>query len=176
MNSRFREKFNYSIEMKLKLILIFILGLLISCKSDDDTLNELELNCLQKKFGETFIFEPGQCVELKELPNKYFSLNSISSAKKEPSNVPYAEVAYSITEEDAYFDTIGVYIYEDYINDGISFSGRIHFSVNGNVPYTMYVDDVEFTETETEYIFHSLRVRFGEFDPEYPEVYDVYIN
>ncbi|MBI6117861.1 hypothetical protein [Salegentibacter maritimus] len=158
--------------MKLKLISIFIISFLTACDSGNDELEEPEQNCLNKKFGETFVFEPGQCVELEELPNKYFSLNSIGSAEKRPSNVPHAIVAYSIAEENAYTDNAEEYIYEDYVNDGISFSGRIHFVVDGNIFYTMYVDDIEFTETETEYIFHKLTVKFGEFDPKYPEAYD----
>lgn len=127
--------------------------------------------CLQKSFMESFSMVPGQCVTLQELPNKTFTLLKIDSAKKRKQWVPAATIAYSFKEENFSQEWYDITIDEDYQLEGTSFSGRFHITANDNddgyVRYTIFVDDIEFTETETEYIFKKLTVRFSEYDPEY---------
>ena len=116
---------------------------------------------------ESFTLEPGQCVTLQELPNKTFTLLQLGTFEKQENTVPAASIGYSFKEENSFQEWFNIFIYEDYEEDGISFSGRFHYIVDGNIFYTIYVDKIEFTETETEYIFQKLTVRFVEYDPEY---------
>ena len=111
--------------------------------------------------------KPGQCVRLKELPNKTFTLLKIGSATKQKQTVPVATIAYNLKEVNFSQEWHDIMIYEDYQEEGTSFSGRFRITADGNVPYTVFVDNIEFTETETEYIFKSLTLRFSEYDPEY---------
>ena len=143
-----------------------VLGI-CGCVGEDLINPEKELICLHKKFQEPFTMEPGQCVTLQEFPNKTFSLLKLGSFEKQYLTVPSATIAYSIQEVDSYQEWFDVSINEDYQEEGPSFSGRFHIVVNGNVPYTIFVDKIEFIETETEYIFKKVTLRFSEHDPEY---------
>lgn len=150
-----------------RLFFLLLTITICACTGDDEKSLEQEEVCLHKEFMESFTIEPGQCVTLKELPNKTFTLLKLDSFEKRESTVPHATIAYGLEEENSYFETMSEFIYEDYMEDGTSFSGRIHIVVDGNVDYTIYVDNIEFTETETEYTFQSLTVRFADYDPEY---------
>lgn len=150
--------------MKKPFFLILILCI-FGCTKEE--VAETEIACFQKAFLEPFTMEPGQCVTLKELPDKTFTLLRLGSAKKEDLFVPAAPIAYSLQEISFYQEWGDISINEDYQQEGTSFSGRFHITADGNVPYTVFIDDIEFTETETEYIFHKLTLRFSEYDPEF---------
>ena len=57
-------------------------------------------------------------------------------------------------------------VQEDYQTEGTSFSGRVYVGIN-NIEYTIFFDNIEFTETETEFIFHKATIRFGYYDSEF---------
>lgn len=137
------------------------------CTSEEVSNPDQKLGCLHKEFLKPFTIEPGQCVTLQEWPDKTFTLLNLGSAEKREYTVPSATIGYSFKEENSYQEWFDVSIDEDYQEEGITFSGRFHIIVDDNVPYTIYVDDIEFTETETEYIFKKLTVRFADHDPEY---------
>ena len=143
-----------------------VLGI-CGCAGEDLIDPEKEEVCLDKKFQESFTMEPGQCVTLQEFPTKTFTFLKLSSSEKRELWVPSATIAYSIQEVDSYQEVFDVMISEDYQEEGTSFSGRFHIILDGNVPYTIFVDKIDFTETETEYIFKKVTLRFSEYDPEY---------
>ncbi len=143
-----------------------ILGI-YGCTGEEVTDPDKKQVCLHKKFQEAFTMEPGQCVTIQEFPNKTFTLLKLSSFTKQKQTVPSATIAYSIQEVDSYQEWFDVMILEDYQEDGTSFSGRFRIIVDGNVSYTVFVDKIDFVETETEYIFKKVTLRFSEYDPEY---------
>lgn len=148
---------------------IFFLAMILcicGCSTEEVT-TQGKMDCFQKSFMEPFTMEPGQCVNLKEWPDKTFTLLKIESAKKQKQTVPAATIAYSLEEINSFQEWFDVSINEDYQEEGTSFSGRFRIIADGNVSYTVFVDDIEFTETETEYIFKKLTLRFSEYDPEY---------
>lgn len=152
--------------MKNIIILMFVFCI-YGCTKEELPKLEPELACYTKSFMESFTLEPGQCVEFKELPDKTFTLLELGTFEKQENTVPHASIGYSFKELNSYQEWFDIFIYEDYEKDVTSFSGRFHFIVDGNVSYTIYVDNIEFAETETEYIFKKITFRFGEYDPEY---------
>lgn len=152
--------------MKRIFFLIMVCGV-FGCKSEDVPGAEQEVSCFDKSFLEAVSIEPGQCVSLQEFPDKTFTLLELGSFEKQELWVPAASISYSIIEENSFQEWYNILIYEDHENEGISFSGRFHFIVDENVRYTVYVDNIEFSETETAYIFERMTVRFAEYDPEW---------
>lgn len=143
------------------------MGLVIWGCSGEEVTEHQNKACLEKSFMESFTMEPGQCVTLQELPDKTFTLLKIEPAKKQKQTVPAAVFGYQLQEVNSFQEWLDVMIHEDYQQEGTSFSGRFRITADGNVPYTVFVDDIEFTETETEYIFTKVTLRFSEYDPEY---------
>lgn len=145
----------------------FLLMILCIGGCSQEEISKSETGCFQKSFLESFTLQSGQCVSLQELPDKTFTLLKLGSAKKEKQVVPAATIAYSLKEINSYQEWFDVSINEDYQQEGTSFSGRFHIVADGNVSYTVFVDNIEFTETATEYIFKKVTLRFSEYDPEY---------
>ena len=51
-------------------------------------------------------------------------------------------------------------IQDDPDTDIIKFTGEIRTGIN-NDSYTIYIDNIDYTETETEFIFHKTTIRVG---------------
>ncbi|MDT7827140.1 hypothetical protein RQM65_00490 [Pricia sp. S334] len=80
--------------------------------------------------------------------------------------MPHAAISARLDEENVTWEFHTGMVYEDYMLEGTTFSGRVHTGIN-NVEYTIFFDGIEFTETETEFIFHKATIRFGYYDYEF---------
>lgn len=152
--------------MKNFCYVIFAL-VLLSCSNNNSEDDETEAMCMQQEFQRNFTIEPGQCVNFDIFPDKTFNLLNIESFQKTPGTVPAASIEYSLEEKRSYYHTVDILIYEDYQEDGITFSGSFTIIVNDNERYTVFVEEIEFSETESQFIFHSLSIRLDDYSPEY---------
>ena len=154
-----------------KVSYLILLICITSCSNNDD--NNIDDNneemsiCLEKNFLESFVIEPNDCVIFNDNPNMTFTFLGFESyTKTHPTNVPHARISARLVEENDTWEFHTGMIYEDYELEGTSFSGRVHTGIN-NVSYTIFFDDIEFTETETQIIFHKATIRFGYYDSEF---------
>jgi hypothetical protein len=144
------------------ILLLFILG----CSKSEEN-NDNNANCLEKNFLETFIVEPGDCFIFSDNPDMTFIFLGFESYTiTHPSNIPHARISARLEEENVTWEFHTGMVYEDHELEGTSFSGRVHTGIN-NVDYTIFFDNIEFTETETEFIFHRATIRFGYYDSEF---------
>lgn len=152
---------NYSLKTHSYLI---ILLLLMGCSKRDT--NEESSICLDKSFLESFLIEPNDCVVFRDDPEITFTLLKFEPYTKTHShNSPHADISIRFEAENASFESSSGMVYEDIELDGTSFSGRVHSGFK-NINYTIFFDNIEFTETETQIIFHRATIRFGYYDSE----------
>ncbi|MGC1632154.1 MAG: hypothetical protein WA749_08590 [Gelidibacter sp.] len=77
-------------------------------------------------------------------------------------NSPHANISIRFEAENVSFESSSG-IYEDIELDGTSFSGSVNSGFE-NVNYTILFDNIEFSETETHFIFYKGTIRFGYYD------------
>lgn len=149
---------------------ILTLALLItflSCSKNDEENNEPSYNCIEITFLESTIVEENDCLTFSD--REGFELKFLgfeNYTKTHPNNVPHARISGRLVEGNSTFEFYDGLVHEDYETDGTSFSGRVHTGIN-NTNYTIFFDNIEFTETETEFIFHRATIRFGYYDSEF---------
>jgi hypothetical protein len=149
-----------------KISYIILLLFIIGCSKSDDTEDESS-TCLQKDFLETFVVEPNECFIFNDNSDMTFTFLGFESyTKTHPNNVPHARISARLEEENFTWEFYTGMVHEDHELEGTSFSGRVHTGIN-NVDYTIFFDDIEFTKTETEFIFHRATIRFGYYDSEF---------
>lgn len=143
---------------------LMILLLLMGC-SKSNTKEESTM-CLDKSFLESFLIEPNECVVFRDSPEMTFTILAFEPyTKTHPSNLPHANISIRFEAENASFESSSGMVHEDIELDGTSFSGRVHTGFK-NINYTIFFDNIEFTETETQFIFHRASIRFGYYDSE----------
>lgn len=145
-----------------RLFFLTILIIAISCSKSDDNANTPTPPCQEKIFSESFIAAPNDCFIFIDDPIMTFTLVSFEPFTKTasdsiPNKIPYAEIRASIFIDDLTWE-FPHKIYEDYEMDGTSFSGFINAGINKNI-YTIYFDEIEFTETPTQFVFHRATIR-----------------
>ena len=144
-----------------KLFFIIILILTISCSKNDDSNEEMAL-CQEKDFLETFIVEPNDCFIFDD-PLMTFTFVSFDDyTKTDLDETPYTRIIASILIDDLTWQ-FPHDIYEDTESEGTSFSGFVNAGINDNI-YTIHFDEIEFTETETQYIFHRATIRLEKYE------------
>ena len=141
--------------------LIFLL-IVAACSNDKDG-----SRCLTKNFLDSFVVKPNDCVVFADNPDMTFTFLGFEPyTKTHPNNVPHAKISARLEEGTVLTEFYSGMVYEDIIAEGTSFSGRVHAGINAK-KYTIFFDDIEFTETETQFIFHKATIRFGNYDYEY---------
>lgn len=145
---------------------LIILLLVVGCSKSDDKVEEESSNCLNKNFLESFLIEPGDCVVFRDYPEMTFTILEFEPyTKTHPNDIPHARISARLEDENASFEFSTGMVYEDIELDGTSFSGRVETGFK-NIRYTIFFDNIEFTETETQFIFHKASIRFGYYDLE----------
>lgn len=145
-----------------KILYFILIPLLLACSDDKDG-----SKCLKKNFLDSILIKPNDCVVFNDNPDLTFTFLGIEPyTKTHPNNVPHAKISARLQEGNSIVEFYSGMVYEDIIAEGTSFSGRVHAGIN-NKKYTIFFDDIEFTETETQFIFHRATIRFGDYDYEY---------
>ena len=152
--------------MAKKIYLLLTLLTITACSQNDDEDQESAI-CLDSNFLQTLEVEPGDCFVFSDNPDlKFTFLGFEPYTKTHPNNVPHAMISARLEEANATFEFYNGMVYEDHELAGTTFTGRVHTGIN-NVEYTLFFDNIEFTETETEFIFHRATLRFGYYDSEF---------
>ncbi len=149
--------------MKKTPFLILFLLILSCSKSDENTFDLAKESsiCLEKNFMESFDIEPNDCFVFSENTDMTFTFLGFEAyTKYGVNNIPHAKISARLAEENFVFEFYTGMIYEDNELEGTSFSGKINTGIN-NVEYTIFFDNIKFTETETQFIFHKATIRFG---------------
>jgi len=133
---------------------LVIIILFTGCTSDEENHEEFA-ECFTKASMESFLIEPGECVIISENPDMQLVLVKIENHIKTHENYKTI-VTVRLEETDFSWET--PHEIRDDSNDAIKFSGIIGTGINED-QYTIYVDNIEFTETETEFIFHRATFR-----------------
>lgn len=141
----------------MKVIVAFML-LLYGCSSGSDN-NEESVECFTKASMESFEMEPGQCVVIAENPDMKLILVGFENQIKSENNSYETTVTVRLEEPNFSWETPHI-IRDDPNTAIIQFTGVILTGIN-NDSYTIYIDNIEFTETETEFIFHKATIRVG---------------
>gem|GEM_PF-7092458 len=137
------------------LLYLAILVLVTSCSNNDDA--DVNAGCLEKDYLESYIAEPNDCF-LYEDPAMTFTFVGFDDfTKSEFEEVPYAIVWVRILIDDFSWEFPHT-IYDDTDTAGFSFTGNVTGGFNEHL-YTIYFDEIEFTETETAFIFHRATLR-----------------
>lgn len=135
------------------LLVFFFFG----CSSDSDNTEEETSECLYKMSLESFEMEPGQCVIISENPDMTLVLVSIDNQVKSTNTDYVTTVTVRLEETNFTWETLHE-IQEDRNTEATDFKGVILTGINED-SYSIYIDALEFTETETEFIFHKALVR-----------------
>lgn len=145
--------------IKLKNFSLFLFIIIIyGCTSgSDDTVEFIE--CFTRASMETFEMEPGECIIIAENPDMALVLVGFENHIKSDNSIYETTVTVRLEEPNFTWETPHV-IHDDPNTDIIKFTGEILTGIN-NDSYTIYVDNIEFTETETEFIFHKATIRVG---------------
>ena len=145
---------------------LLVIIVVFSCSKDDNKTNQQTSNCLHVAFLESIIIEPNDCFSFTDRAGLEFTFLEFENyTKTHPNNSPFAGISARLTEANTEFTFYNGQVHEDHITEGIQFNGRVHTAVN-NVEYTLFFDNIEFTETETQFIFHKATIRFGYYDSE----------
>ncbi|WCO00246.1 hypothetical protein [Psychroserpens ponticola] len=145
----------------MKRLFFLFLILSISCSKSDDSKEGIP-ECQEKMFLESFIAEPNDCFIFLDDPVMTFIFVRINPfTKTDFNNIPHAEIFVSIFIDDFTWEFLHT-IYEDSEMNGNSFSGLVNGGINDNI-YTIYFDEIEFTETETQFIFHRATIRLEKY-------------
>lgn len=143
----------------LLLLLIFVC---LGCSTSTE--EETQGQCLNQRFSESFEILPGQCVSFADKPDLFFQFEMLEPDEK-THYLPVARVGATIAREDWSWTFYTGMVYEDVESEGIQFSGPVHTGWNEE-RYTIFFEDIEFTETATHYIFHKARIHFKPYDEE----------
>ena len=143
-----------------RIFLITILFLITNCSSNDDN-NENISFCSNKNYLESFIVEPNDCFIFDD-PIMTFTFISFDNLDKTNTNeTPYTRIIASILINDLTWE-FPHKIYEDAESDGTTFSGFVNTGINDNI-YTIHFDEIEFTKTKTQFIFHRATIRLEKY-------------
>ncbi len=144
--------------IRIKSFLLLISSIcILSCSSSDN--EEDSSNCFTKDAEESFEMEPSQCVVITENPDMTLVLIGFENHIKSDNNVYETIVTVRLEEPNFTWETPHV-IMDDPETEIIKFTGLIQTGINDD-SYTIYVDNIEFTETETEFIFYNATIRVG---------------
>jgi hypothetical protein len=150
-----------------KILTLVLLITFLSCSENNEESNEQSFDCAEIAFLESTIIEENDCLTFSDRQGfKFTFLGFENYTKTHPNNVPHARISARLVEGNSTFEFYDGLVDEDYEIDGTSFSGRVHTGIN-NTDYTIFFDNIEFTETETEFIFHRATIRFGYYDSEF---------
>ncbi|WP_242203254.1 hypothetical protein [Aestuariivivens insulae] len=106
---------------------------------------------------ESFVMEPGQCVIISENPDMKLVLIGFENHIKSNDMTYKTTVTVRLEELNFTWETLHE-IKDDPDTEIIKFTGEILTGINED-SYAIFVDDIEFTETETEFIFHKATIR-----------------
>ncbi|WP_435138280.1 hypothetical protein [Formosa sp. A9] len=148
-------------------LLIPVLSCSESNEQNNEESNEQIYDCTEIAFLESTIIEKNDCLTFSDREGFEFTFLGFENyTKTHSSNVPHAKISARLFEGNTTFEFYDSLVHEDYETDGTSFSGRVHTGIN-NTNYTIFFDNIEFTETETEFIFHRATIRFGYYESEF---------
>ncbi|WP_345275526.1 hypothetical protein [Litoribaculum gwangyangense] len=143
--------------IKLKSICLLFLSLaFLGCSTNSDN-NEESSECFYKNSMESFEIEPGQCVIISENPDMTLVFVSIENHVKSNNTDYFTTVTVRLEETNFTWETPHE-IHDNPNTEAIDFKGEILTGINED-SYAIYVDNIEFTEKETEFIFHKALVR-----------------
>ena len=140
---------------KFTSILLIVLSFL-SCVENSEVNNQTS-SCYSKSSLENFEMALSDCVVIIENPDMTLILVEIQNQIKS-DNLPYNTIVTVRLEEENFSWETPHNIIDDPNTETIDFSGEIRTGINED-QYTIYIDDIEFTETATELIFHSISLR-----------------
>jgi len=150
-----------------KILALVLLITFLSCSESDEKSDEQSYDCAKIAFLESTIVEENDCLTFSDMEGfKFTFLGFENYTKTHPNNVPHARISARLAEGNSTFEFYNGLVHEDYETEGTSFSGRVHTGIN-NTDYTIFFDNIEFTETDTEFIFHRATIRFGYYDSEF---------
>ena len=138
------------------IFLLFLSLAFLGCSSSSDDKEESS-ECLYKTSMESFEMEPGQCVIISENPDMTLVLVAIEKHIKSANTNYEATVTVRLEETNFTWETPHI-IKDDPNTETIDFKGEILTGINKD-SYAIYIDNIEFTETETEFIFHKATIR-----------------
>lgn len=141
-------------------LLLLLAGFILGCSTPVE--EEPQSQCLEKRFGESFFILPGQCVSFADKPDLFFRFEVMEPDEKS-HYLPVARVGATIAGDDWSWTFYTGMVYEDAESEGIQFKGPVHTGWNEE-RYTIFFEDIEFTETPTQYVFHKARIHFLPYD------------
>lgn len=145
--------------IKLKFFyLLLIITSLLGCTNGSEP-EEKSMECFMKNSMESFVIEPNQCVIISENPDMKLVLVGFKNLNKSGDMINETTVTVRLEEPNFTWETPHV-IQDDPNTEIIKFTGEILTGINSD-SYTIYVDDIGFTETESEFIFHNATLRVG---------------
>ena len=145
--------------IKLKYFGLFLIAILfLGCTSNSEDKEE-SVECFTKASMESFEIEPGQCVIITENPDMKLVLVGFENHFKSNNKIYKTTVTVRLEEPNFKWETLHE-IQDDPDTDIIKFTGEIRTGIN-NDSYTIYIDNIDYTETETEFIFHKTTIRVG---------------
>ena len=152
--------------MKRNILSLILITTILSCSNNDNEGNEQSISCLEISFLEPIIIKENDCLTFSDKPDFEFTFLGFENyTKTHPNNVPNARISARLIEGNSTFEFYNGLVHEDSQTAGTSFSGKVHTGIN-NIDYTIFFDNIEFTETETEFVFHKATIRFGYYDSE----------
>ncbi|WP_166960638.1 hypothetical protein [Yeosuana marina] len=141
----------------LKYFDLFLIAILfLGCTSNSEDKEE-SVDCFNKASMESFEIEPGQCVVITENPDMKLVLVGFENHFKSINKIYKTTVTVRLEEPNFTWETLHE-IEDNPDTDIIKFSGEIRTGIN-NDSYTIYIDNIDYTETETEFIFHKATIR-----------------
>lgn len=149
-----------------KTAFLLILLLALGCSKSDDSQEEISV-CLEKNFQETFVMEPNDCFTFTDRPGLTFTFLGFEPyTKTHSSNEAHAVISTRLEEGNETYEFFGSMVYAGADLENPLFSGPVNTGVK-KVSYTIFFENIEFTETATQFIFHRATVRFGYYDSEF---------
>ena len=144
-----------------RLFFLGIFTLIISCSNSDDSNEEMSA-CIQRDYLESFIVEPNDCFIFDD-PIMTFTFVSIDDFNKtDDDETPYARIIASILIDDLTWQ-FPHKVYQNVESENNIFSGFVNAGINENI-YTIHFDEIEYTETEAQFIFHRATIRLEKFE------------
>jgi len=140
---------------RFKSISLLILTVFFGCASDSEIQEEV-IECFTKASMQSFVMEPGECVIIAENPDMQLVLVGFKNHTK-TSETYETTITVRLEETNFTWETPHD-IQDDPNTEEIKFTKVIVTGINEDT-YTIYVDDIEFTETETQLIFHRATLR-----------------
>lgn len=163
----FKNAYERYVEPASLLVVIFLVLTVLSCSQED------EQACVEAELLEPATIEVNQCLKINDInyPDLEYEILGFENYVKRDGFRPQVWFSHRLTFQKSSATNYRSQIGSNPNSDELIFDGRVTISIlnpeykNSNICFSIYFDNVEFTETETEFIFHRATVRVARRDP-----------